>query len=246
MLRPLLMHRARGLCGPLFHKAANLKSHLVHGTGNFIAQGDVVVPPEPSPDPWTFFDPTGSCTYTRTGTHGQIVSPVTGIFEYWSGASRKTCPRLRQVSLDHFSDFDVEIAFSFDNLTDPGKGMGFMLEENDTKALIFIAYSNGSGGIDTRFVGIDGDLDTTWGLNSGDPIVNRMEFRMVRTGTVLDMYMKNASDAWELKFTRDVPFYLMKTISTYFKSENIAYTQSIDYFRVNNAGTTGFVSDEFN
>jgi len=37
MLRPLLMHRARGLCGPLYHKAANLRTHLVHGTGNFIS-----------------------------------------------------------------------------------------------------------------------------------------------------------------------------------------------------------------
>ena len=38
-LRPLLMHRARGLCGPFFHKAANLSHSLVHGTGNFIAAG---------------------------------------------------------------------------------------------------------------------------------------------------------------------------------------------------------------
>jgi len=38
------MHRARGLCGPLFHKAANLSSHLVHGTGNFIRGGSSSAP----------------------------------------------------------------------------------------------------------------------------------------------------------------------------------------------------------
>ena len=47
MYRPLLMHRTRGLKGPLFCKVANLTNHLAHGSGTQVGL-DIV----PSPPSW--------------------------------------------------------------------------------------------------------------------------------------------------------------------------------------------------
>jgi len=193
---------------------------------------------EPAPDVWTFFDPSSVCTREVTGGQNSMVLPDAANLNYWAG--NKDCPRIRQ-AVSH-GNFDVYIKIDTPRNQD-GQGTCILIEESDTVAVMGNMHLDGATQkLQTAF--INGGSATQTGLNQ----VAGGEFGYLRAtydGSIFRFYSSPDGAAWTLVDTVTAAITVTNISVAALSYANNGFTDLVDSFIVQDAGTTGVVSDDF-
>ena len=200
----------------------------------------------PVDDAWTFFDPSDDCTYVRENGLGQVSIPY-GDYGYWAGDPNKVrnAPRLRQINLDINSDFDIRVKLNT-SLLGGYIEHGFLLEESKDKALLFnVRNTDGVNAVGTLIALVDNWNYTSYHARDSLPLEQQQHLRILKTGSQFDFYLSIDGVAWTIERSLQLPDLVPAYITIYCVARDIAKKHLIDWFQVENAGTTGLVSDTF-